>query len=42
MVTAAKADLELDISNQPLFFGENKVQHSTSPYDLLYHLEKEA
>ncbi|KAK4832092.1 hypothetical protein QYF61_020707 [Mycteria americana] len=41
MVTAAKAALELHIAHQPLLVGENKVQHSTSPHWLLYHLEKE-
>ncbi|KAK4828307.1 LOW QUALITY PROTEIN: hypothetical protein QYF61_025319 [Mycteria americana] len=40
MVTASKAALELHIPHQPLIFGENKVQHSTSPHWLLYHLEK--
>jgi len=28
-------------SHQHLLVGENKVQHSTSPHGLLYHLEKE-
>ncbi|KAK4826033.1 hypothetical protein QYF61_003854 [Mycteria americana] len=28
-------------SRVPLLIGENKVQHSTSPHWLLYHLEKE-
>ncbi|KAF1477619.1 FERM domain-containing protein 3, partial [Megadyptes antipodes antipodes] len=41
MVTAAQAALELHIPHQPLLVGENKVQHSTSPCWLLYHLEKE-
>ncbi|XP_072710958.1 uncharacterized protein [Ciconia boyciana] len=41
MVTAAKAVPELHIPHQPLLVGENKVQHSTSPCWLLYHLEKE-
>ena len=41
MVTAAKAALGLHIPHQPLLAGENKVQHSTSPHWLLYHLEKE-
>jgi len=41
MVTAAKAALELHIPHQPLLFGANKVQHSTSPRGLLYHLEDE-
>ncbi|KAK4832223.1 hypothetical protein QYF61_021070 [Mycteria americana] len=41
MVTAAKAALELHIPSEPLLVGENKVQHSTSPRWLLYHLEKE-
>ncbi|KAK4822677.1 hypothetical protein QYF61_019044 [Mycteria americana] len=41
MVTAAKAALELHIPYQLLPVGENKVQHSTIPHWLLYHLEKE-
>lgn len=41
MITAAKAVLELHIPHQPFFVGEIKVQHSTTPYWLFYHLEEE-
>ncbi|PKU40619.1 obscurihypothetical protein [Limosa lapponica baueri] len=41
MVAAAKAALELHILYEPLFVGENEVQHGTSPHWLLCHLEKE-
>jgi len=41
MVTADKAALEHHIPHQLLLVGQNKVQHSTSPHGLLYHLEKE-
>ena len=41
MVSAAKSALELHISHQTLLVDENKVQHRTSLYGLLCHLEKE-
>lgn len=42
MVTAANAALQILIPHQILLGVENRVQQSTSPRWLLYHLEKKA
>ena len=40
-VSRSLQSLELHVPHQPLLAGENKLQHSTSPHGLVYHLEKE-